>query len=252
MRRPFAAGNWKMNLSLKGAQDLATGLRKELAGVKDVDIAVCPPFVFVPAAVEALQGSNIDVGAQNMYFKDAGAFTGEVAGPMLKDVGCKYVILGHSERRHIFAETDKAVNLKVKAALGFGLEIICCVGELLQERETNKTQDVVSRQVEAGLEDVTPEQMEHITIAYEPVWAIGTGLTATPAQAQEVHAMIRAILAKQFGAAVADAVRIQYGGSVNEKNAKELMSAPDIDGVLVGGASLKIDTFATIVRAAIR
>jgi triosephosphate isomerase len=252
MRKAFVAGNWKMHLSLTGAVELARGLRGELGGVRDVDLAVFPPFVFVPAVAEVLKGSVIRVGAQNVHSKEAGAFTGEVAGPMLKDVGCHCVIIGHSERRHLFGETDKDVSAKLQAALSFGLDPLCCVGEKLEEREAGKTQEVVRRQVESALAWVSSTQMERVILAYEPVWAIGTGRNATPDQAQEAHEQIRALLAARFDSAVATAVRIQYGGSVKPENAEELMAAPDIDGFLVGGASLKVDSFARIVRAAIR
>ena len=251
MRKPFVAGNWKMNLSLADASGLASALRESLADVGSVDLAVFPPFVFAAAVAEALRGSNVSVGTQNLHWEESGACTGEVAGPMIKDIGCTRVIVGHSERRHVFGETDREVNLKLRAALRFGLDPICCVGELLEERDAGKTKDVVRGQLEAGLEGVTVDQMGRVTIAYEPVWAIGTGRTATPDQAQEVHAMIRGVLDDRFGGDVADGVRIQYGGSVNPGNAAELMAAPDIDGALVGGASLKVDSFAAIVRAAL-
>ncbi len=252
MRKPFVVGNWKMNLSLKGAVELASGLRKELAGVRGVDLGVCPPSVFLQAVSGALERSSILLGAQNMCWAESGAFTGEVCAAMLKDVGCRLVILGHSERRHVFGEKDGEINAKIKAALKSGLDPIFCVGEKLEERDAGRVEDVIRRQVQAGLDGITAEQLGRVTIAYEPVWAIGTGRNATAAQAQEVHVLIRKLLAEKFGADVASAVRIQYGGSVKPENAKELLAAPDIDGFLVGGASLKVDSFVAIARAAIR
>lgn len=250
MRKPFVAGNWKMNLSLREATDLAGSLRTALADLDAVELAVFPPFVFLPSVIEALKGSNLAVGAQNMHSEESGAFTGEVAASMLLDVGCSRVIIGHSERRHIFGESNEQTNAKLHAALRFGLEPILCVGEKLDERDAGKTTEVVSGQLEAGLEGITPEQVRHVTIAYEPVWAIGTGRNATPEQAQEVHATLRALLAERFRHDLAQTVRIQYGGSVKPDNADELMAAPDIDGALVGGASLKAESFKAIARAA--
>ena len=252
MRKPFVVGNWKMNLSLKGAVELARGLRKNLAGLREIDLAVCPPSVFLQAVSAALEGSNLLVGAQNMCWAECGAFTGEVGAAMLKDVGCRCVILGHSERRHVFGEKDSEINAKMKAALAGGLDPICCVGEKLDERDAGRIEEVIKRQVQSGLDGVTAEQMGRVTIAYEPVWAIGTGRNATPAQAQDVHVLIRSLLAAKYDTDVAAAVRIQYGGSVKPENAKELMAVPDIDGFLVGGASLKVDSFAAVARAAIR
>ena len=252
MRKPFVVGNWKMNLTLKGTAELARGLRKELASARGVDLAVCPPSVFLQAVSAALEGGNILLGAQNMCWAESGAFTGEVSASMLKDVGCRYVILGHSERRHVFGEKDSEVNAKMKAALASGLDPICCVGEKLEERDGGRVEEVIRRQVQAGLDGITAQQMSRVTIAYEPVWAIGTGRNATAAQAQEVHMLIRSLLGGKFDPDVASGVRIQYGGSVKPENAKELMAASDIDGFLVGGASLKVDSFAAIARAAER
>ncbi len=249
MRTPFVAGNWKMNTLADTAKALAVKVRERLDGIGDVDVALCPPFVFVKDVVEAVRGSRIAVGGQNLYAKDSGAFTGEVSGPMLKSAGCSCVIIGHSERRHILGETDALINEKVEAALKAGLKPILCVGELLAERDGGKTLDVVSRQVREGLQGVTQAQIGQITIAYEPVWAIGTGRNATPDQAQEVHALIRKLIRETYAGA-ADALRIQYGGSVKPDNAKSLMSQPDVDGALVGGASLDADSFAAIVKAA--
>jgi triosephosphate isomerase len=208
--------------------------------------------VYLADVAAALAGSRIALGAQDMFHEDSGAFTGEVSGEMLKDVGCRTVILGHSERRHVIGETDETVNRKVVKALGDGLEVIFCVGELLEERQAGRTLEVVSRQVKIGLEGVSREHLQAVTIAYEPVWAIGTGVNATPAQAQEVHAMIRELLARAYGDTAAEATRIQYGGSVKPSNAAELLNQPDVDGALVGGASLKAADFTAIVQAAVR
>jgi len=247
MRKPFICGNWKMNLDRASAVTLAQATAKTAARLKGVDVGVCPPAPYLEAVAAAANGSPLIVGAQNMYFEPSGAFTGEVAGPMLKDLGCACVILGHSERRHVFGETDDLVSKKVKAALGFGLVPILCVGELLEEREAGRTEAVVRRHVTKGLEGLAKAQAEQVVIAYEPVWAIGTGRTATPQQAQEVHAFIRGLLADLYDPRTAEAVRIQYGGSVKPDNSRDLMSQADIDGALVGGASLKADTFAAIV-----
>ncbi len=248
-RKLYIAGNWKMNTSLAEGQALASGLADAVGQVSDVDVAVAPPFVYLSGVRESLGESNIGLGAQNMYYEDNGAFTGEISGAMLKDVGCGFVILGHSERRHVIGETDELINRKVLKALADGLDVILAVGELLEERQAEQTMDVVSRQVKIGLEGVSAADMARVTIAYEPVWAIGTGVTATPDQAQEVHAEIRALLAGLYDQAVADATRIQYGGSVKPDNAAELLALPDVDGALVGGASLKVDAFVGIITA---
>jgi triosephosphate isomerase len=250
-RRLFIAGNWKMNLDLAGAAALATSLVRQIGSAAAVDLAAAPPFVYLSAVGEALRGSRIALAAQNMFYEDNGAFTGEVSGAMLKDVGCSHVILGHSERRHVIGETDEVVNRKVVKALGDGLKVILCVGELLEQREADKTTDVVTTQVRVGLEGVSAGAMSDVTIAYEPVWAIGTGKTATPDQVQEVHAMIRALLGGMYGRAVAASTVIQYGGSVKCSNAAELLGQPDIDGALVGGAALKAADFVGIVQAGI-
>lgn len=248
MRVPYVAGNWKMNTSEAEAQSLINALKSQIADVTDIDVAVAPPFVYLHKAVYSAKDSAIKVGAQNCYFESKGAFTGEVAPEMLKDIGCDFVIIGHSERRHILGETDEIINKKVKKALDVDLEVILCVGELLEEREAEKTEDVVKEQLVGGLIDISTDDMAQITIAYEPVWAIGTGKTATPDQAQDVHAFIRGWLKDNYNEAVADSVRIQYGGSVKPENAAELMSQPDIDGALVGGASLNADSFAAIIK----
>jgi triosephosphate isomerase len=250
-RRLFIAGNWKMNLDCAGATALAASLVRQIGKATEVDLAVAPPFVYAQAVGEALKGSRIALAAQNMFYEDNGAFTGEVSAAMLKDVGCSHVILGHSERRHVIGETDELINRKVIKALGDGLKVILCVGELLGQREAGETTDVVTRQVKVGLEGVSAGAMSDVTIAYEPVWAIGTGKTATPGQAQEVHAMIRGLLGGMYGQAVASATVIQYGGSVKPSNAAELLGQGDIDGALVGGAALKAADFVGIVQAGI-
>ncbi|MDY5953867.1 MAG: triose-phosphate isomerase [Kiritimatiellia bacterium] len=246
MRTKIVAGNWKMNKTATEAAALVADIRQAVQdGKGTVEVVVCPPFTDLKTAAEALQGSNIGLGAQNMHWKESGAYTGEVSAAMLKDLGVKYVILGHSERRQYFAETDQTVNLKLHAALAAGLIPIVCVGETLEEREAGKMQEVIVRQVKEGLKDA---DLSTVVIAYEPVWAIGTGKTATPQQAQEVHALIRQTLRDMVGP-VAETVRIQYGGSMKPANAKELMSQPDIDGGLIGGAALKAPDFAAIVEA---
>ena len=248
MRRPFIAGNWKMNQDLAGALALVRALKAEAGKFPNVDIGVFPPFVYLPVVVNELRGSPIVAGAQNMHWEKSGAFTGEVSGQMIKDIGATHVIIGHSERRQFFGETDETVNKKLKAALAIGLSPIVCVGEMLAEREAGTTEKVVGTQVRGGLKDLSNEQAKTIVLAYEPVWAIGTGKTATPAQAQDVHAFMRATLGDMFGPEAAQAIRIQYGGSVKASNAAELMNQKDIDGALVGGASLEADAFLGIIR----
>ncbi|MFO0948775.1 MAG: triose-phosphate isomerase [Planctomycetota bacterium] len=251
-RRKFIAGNWKMNLNRASAHQLASGLAQRLADVTDVDIAVCPPFPYLCDVHDAISGSRLQLGAQNAYFEKSGAFTGEVSNEMLADVGCKYVILGHSERRHVLCETDEVINRKLTATLRSGLKPIFCVGELLEQREANKTNEVVGNQLRHGLVGVAIEQMRDVTIAYEPVWAIGTGKVATPEQAEDVHAFIRESLTKMYGNDLAQDIRIQYGGSVKGDNALGLLTKPNVDGALVGGASLKVDDFSDIVRAGVQ
>jgi len=250
MRRLFVAGNWKMNLDRQKSCALAGSLKARVGSVTDLTLAVCPPFVYLEAVAGVLAGCAIALGAQDLYVEPEGAFTGEVSGPMLLDVGCRYVIVGHSERRHIIGECDGLINRKVLKALEFGLRPIVCVGEKLDEREAGSTQHVVCTQVESALEGVRRDQMASVTIAYEPVWAIGTGRNATPQQAQEVQALIRSLVADLFDARVAESLVIQYGGSVKAKNALELLSQPDVDGALVGGASLSAQEFVGIVEAA--
>ncbi|MCP4405353.1 MAG: triose-phosphate isomerase [bacterium] len=248
MRTPIIAGNWKMNTVLDDAKALVQELKGLVSDVQDVEVVVCPPFISLGAVQEIIKESNIQLGAQNVYWEKSGAFTAEVSAPMLKSVGCTYAIIGHSERRSYFGETDETVNKRTFAALEEGLKPIVCVGETLEERESDKTFDVIEQQITGGLANLTQEQMASIVIAYEPVWAIGTGKTATKEQAQEVHAFIRKLLAELFGEATAEATRIQYGGSVKAENATELMAQPDIDGALVGGASLKAASFEGIVK----
>ncbi|MFZ5445950.1 MAG: triose-phosphate isomerase [Myxococcota bacterium] len=249
-RRCFIAGNWKMNKTVSESLALVRELRNAISVVRDrVEVAIAPPFTALHPVGKALEDSNIALAAQNCHASDSGAFTGEVAAPMLKEVGCSYVILGHSERRQLFGETDAGVNRKVAAVLKAGMLPIVCVGETLEEREGNKTLSVVETQVKGCLAGFGAAEGAKFVIAYEPVWAIGTGKTATSRQAQEVHAHIRALLGGLWGADAAGQVRIQYGGSVKADNAAELLSQPDIDGALVGGASLKAADFAAIVKA---
>jgi len=252
MRKPIVAGNWKMNKTAAEAQALVAALRPELAGLDGVEVVLCPPFTALAAVGAAIQGTAIELGAQNMHAAPAGAYTGEVAANMLLELGCRYVILGHSERRTYFHETDELVNRKTRAALAAGLQPIVCVGETLAEREAGRTEAVVTAQVHGSLAGLGADAWPRTVIAYEPVWAIGTGRTATAAQAQEVHALIRRLLADLAGGRVAAAVRIQYGGSVKPSNARELMSQPDIDGGLIGGASLEARSFLDIVRGAVK
>jgi triosephosphate isomerase len=247
MRKPFVAGNWKMNLSKAEGVALAKGLVAKAAEFGAVDVAVIPAFVHIDAVGQAIAGSVVGLGAQDVYFEKNGAFTGEVSLQMLTDLHVKYVLIGHSERRHVIGETDALLNKKLKAVIGAGLIAVLCVGETIEERKANRTLEVVGRQLVEGLKDVGADKAGQLVIAYEPVWAIGTGLVATPAQAQEVHAFIRAELKKILGDAAAAGMRIQYGGSVKASNAAELMSQPDIDGALVGGAALKVEDFLGII-----
>src|SRR5512137_2323034 len=247
MRRKLIAGNWKMYKTVSEAVALVEEIKKGAAGAPS-DIMVAPPCTSLVAAVAAAKGSPVAVAAQNMHFEKEGAFTGEVSAAMLKDVGVSHVILGHSERRQYFAETDGGVARKTKVALDDGLTPISCVGETLAEREAGRTMEVVGRQCGAILDAVTAEEAKKVVIAYEPVWAIGTGRVATPEQAQEVHAFIRQRIAAKHGKVVADVLRVLYGGSVKPDNVKGLMALPDLDGALVGGASLKADSFLKLVR----
>jgi triosephosphate isomerase len=251
--RPFVAGNWKMNLSLAGMRELAAGIRDGFSETGKIDVAVCPPSPYLFPMAKALDGSGIGLGAQNVYHEESGAFTGEVSAAMLVDTGCKYVIIGHSERRHTIGhhEDDRMINLKVRAAMAAGLTPILCVGETIGERKAAQTNDVLTYQMVAGLCDVEVKAADTIVIAYEPVWAIGTGLTATPDQAQAAHAHIRGILKRNYGEQVAEGIRIQYGGSVKPDNAAELFGQPDVNGGLIGGASLKSAPFVAILGAAL-
>ncbi|MEZ6094362.1 MAG: triose-phosphate isomerase [Pirellulaceae bacterium] len=249
MRKPVVAGNWKMNTSRAEAKSLATTIASaELSGSSEV--VLCPPFVYLTDVIDAVAGSDVGVGGQNTYFEANGAFTGEVSIPMLLDCGAKYVILGHSERRQLFGETDSLVNQKLVSALATPIVPIVCVGETLEEREAGKTSEVVQRQMEGAFSGVSEDKAALVIVAYEPVWAIGTGKTATPDQAQKVHLDLRNWLEKRYNATLSQSIRILYGGSVKGSNAAELMSQPDIDGALVGGASLKADEFLQIIAAA--
>ncbi|RLD18502.1 MAG: triose-phosphate isomerase [Caldiserica bacterium] len=247
MRKPIIAGNWKMHKTLKEAEELANGIRDSAGNLQDREIVLCPPFTALLTVKNAVSSSNIKVGAQDMFWEDEGAYTGEVSGKMLMDIGCEYVIIGHSERRKYFGENDQTVNKKVKKALDTGLTPIVCVGETLEEREKGITMSVVRKQVLDGLKEIEKEKAKNIVIAYEPVWAIGTGKTATPEQAQEVHAYIRKLLGEIWDNEIAENIRILYGGSIKPENIKDLMKEPDIDGGLVGGASLKADSFLKII-----
>ena len=247
-RKPFIAGNWKMNKTVGEALDLVRELKASLAGVRGVEVAVAPPYTALHAVHKEIEGSSIRLAAQNLFWEEKGAYTGEIASLMLKEVGCQYVIIGHSERRQYFGETDVTVNRRIKAGLLRELEIIFCIGETLKEREGKKTFDVVVNQLEGGLKGLSEKDMESLVIAYEPVWAIGTGKTADPEQAEEVHGFIRQKLEKLYSRKVSETVRIQYGGSVTPENIKGLMARKNIDGALVGGASLKSEAFSRIVR----
>ncbi len=248
MRKPFIAGNWKLHNTVPESLELIEALKTAVKDVTDREIIVAPVHTALVPVAEALRGSNITLAAQNCYPAQTGAFTGEVSPPLLKDAGCDYVIVGHSERRHLLGETDAFINRKIHALAAEGLGTIFCIGETLDERETDKTFDVLQAQVTAGLKGITPEAMARIVVAYEPVWAIGTGRTASEDQAEEVHAFIRGLLQGLFGPEVAEGVRIVYGGSVKPDNVDGLMAQEDIDGCLVGGASLKAADFARIVH----
>lgn len=250
-RRPFIGGNWKMNTDQAGATELARAVVDGLADTGSVDVAVFPPFPYLLTVASVLRerGATVMLGAQDIYHQPDGAFTGEVSASMLKDCGVQAVLVGHSERRHVLGETDDLIALKTRAVLDAGLHCVLCVGEKEDERDAGHTDAVNERQIRSALADLTPAHMQRVTIAYEPVWAIGTGKTATPADAQDAHAKIRALLAQMFGEATAASVRIQYGGSMKPANAAELLAQPDIDGGLIGGASLKASDFCAIVKA---
>ncbi|MBP7051707.1 MAG: triose-phosphate isomerase [Phycisphaerae bacterium] len=252
MRKPFVAGNWKMNTDSRSSVELAQGVAKGASGLAGdkVNVAVIPPFVYLQSVVKAVSSTGVSVGSQDVYIEPKGAFTGEVSAAMLKDVGCTYVLCGHSERRHVLGESDDLVGKKVTASIAGGLLPILCVGELLAERDAGQTEAVVARHLKTGLAGLSADKMSAVTIAYEPVWAIGTGRTATPEQAQEVHVFVRKVLAEMFNQKLADEIRVLYGGSANAGNAKDLMAQKDVDGLLVGGASLKVDDFVKIIQAA--
>jgi triosephosphate isomerase len=251
MRTPYVAGNWKMYLTSALAQQLARAVAQGVAGESRVKVGLFPPFPYLSHVCEAMRGSRLVLGAQNLYPEKEGAFTGEVSPIMLLDVGCRSVILGHSERRHKLGETDEFINRKARAALAAGLEVILCVGETLDQRQTNQTEVVLNAQLTSGLRGLLPENLARLVLAYEPVWAIGTGQNATPEQAQHAHAFLRRQVAALFGPQIGGHLVIQYGGSVKPENAHLLLSQPDVDGALVGGCSLKADQFLAIVRAAL-
>jgi len=253
MRKKLIAGNWKMNKTLTESklliQEIKDGFEK--IKLKNVDVVICPPYTSLHLASELLKNSNIKIGAQNVFYKDYGAYTGEISAPMLKDIGCEYVIIGHSERRQFFNETNYLINLKVKNALQNNLKVILCVGETLDERENNIHLKIVDEQLTLGLKEINGDGMKNVIIAYEPVWAIGTGKTATPEQAEEMHKELRISLANLFGEEVSEQTLILYGGSVNENNSFNLFKMPNIDGGLIGGASLKAESFLKIIQSII-
>ena len=250
MRRTVIAGNWKMNMTPSQTKAFITELAPKVSGLDKCDIVLCVPFVDIATAVEAARGTNIKIGAENVHFAESGAYTGEVSAKMLTACGVEYVIIGHSERRQYFGETDETVNLRTKAALAAGMKVILCLGEVKEQRLAGITDEVVAMQTKLDLAGVSAEEMKNVIIAYEPVWAIGTGLTATPEQAEETCGVIRKTLAAMYGEEVAEATTIQYGGSMNEKNAAELLAKPNVDGGLIGGASLVATKFQAIVDAA--
>ncbi len=251
VRRPIIAGNWKMNLLVGDALSLVEELKRLLADAPDVETVICPPYTALYPVGQAIEGSAIALGGQDCYLVEKGAYTGEISPHMLKDAGCTWTIVGHSERRQHFNETDEFLSRKLKFALGSGLKVMFCIGETLEERENAERDEVLRRQVHEGLEGLSEADFERMVIAYEPVWAIGTGLTATPDQADEAHGFVRALVREQFGESVSDGLRIQYGGSVKPENAGELLEKGNVDGALVGGASLKSESFAAIVKAGV-
>ena len=250
MRKTVIAGNWKMNMTPAETKKFITELAPMVAGQDKCDIVLCVPFVDIATAIEAAQGTNIKIGAENVHFAESGAYTGEVSATMLREIGCEYVIVGHSERRQYFGETDETVNLRTKAALAKGLKVILCLGEVKEERLAGITDEVVAMQTKLDLSGISAEDLKNVIIAYEPVWAIGTGLTATPEQADETCGVIRKTVASLYGLTAAEEITIQYGGSMNDGNAAELLSKANVDGGLIGGASLKTDKFTAIVKAA--
>ncbi len=250
MRRTVIAGNWKMNMTPADTKKFITELAPMVAGMDKCDIVLCVPAIDIPAAVEAAEGTNIKIGAENVHFKASGAYTGEISADMLVSAGVKYVVVGHSERRQYFGETDQTVNLRTLAAVNAGLTAIVCVGETLEQRELGYTETLLKYQTKIALTGVSREQLKNIIVAYEPVWAIGTGVTATADQADEGNGFVRAAIAEMYGADAAEEVTVQYGGSMNDGNAAELLSKENVDGGLIGGASLKTDKFTAIVKAA--
>lgn len=250
MRRTVIAGNWKMNMTPSETGRFITELAPMVKGKDKCDIILCVPFVDIATAIEAAKGTNIKIGAQNVHFKESGAYTGEISASMLKELGVEYVIIGHSERRQYFAETDETVNLRTRAALSAGLKVILCLGELLEARQSGITAEIVSMQTKLDFAGIPEEELKNIIIAYEPVWAIGTGLTATPEQADEACKIIRDVIASLYSEKAAEEIIIQYGGSMNDANVKELLEKENVDGGLIGGASLKTDKFTAIVDAA--
>lgn len=250
MRRYVIAGNWKMNMTPSEAKSFITELAPMVKGMDGCDIVLCVPFVDIAVAIEAAKGTNIHIGAENVHFAESGAYTGEVSAKMLKEIGTEYVIVGHSERRQYFGETDNTVNLRTKAALNAGLKVILCLGEVKDERLSGITNEVVSMQTKLDLAGISAKELKNVIIAYEPVWAIGTGLTATPEQADETCGVIRGVIAELYGEDAAEEIIIQYGGSMNDANAAELLGKENVDGGLIGGASLKCDKFTAIVKAA--
>ena len=250
MRKTVIAGNWKMNMTPTQTKSFIEELAPMVKGKDKCDIVLCVPFVDIATAVEAAKGTNIKIGTQNVHFKESGAYTGEISAAMLKETGVEYVIVGHSERRQYFAETDETVNLRTKAALSAGLKVILCLGELLEARQAGITEEIVSMQTKLDFAGISEDDLKNIIIAYEPVWAIGTGLTATPDQADEACGIIRNVIKALYSEKAAEEIVIQYGGSMNDTNAKELLAKENVDGGLIGGASLKTDKFTAIVDAA--
>ena len=250
MRRTVIAGNWKMNMTPADAKKFIAELAPMVAGMDKCDIVLCVPYVDIQTAVEAASGTNIKIGAENVHFAESGAYTGEVSARMLTEIGTEYVVIGHSERRQYFGETDATVNLRTKAALAAGLKVILCLGEVKEERLSGITNEVVAMQTKLDLAGISEDELKNVIIAYEPVWAIGTGLTATPEQADETCGVIRSVIKELYGEAAGEEITIQYGGSMNDANAAELLAKVNVDGGLIGGASLKTDKFTAIVRAA--
>ena len=248
MRKPLIIGNWKMNLNLTEAISLVKEIKARTDTINNVGFGICPPFVFLPEINKITNGSNIVLGSQNIHNEENGAFTGEVSGLMVKEVGCTHAIIGHSERRHVFGETDEFINAKLKTCFSIELTPIFCVGETLDDREGGKTNDVIGRQLLNGLQEISSENAKNLIIAYEPVWAIGTGKTATPEQANDVHVFIRNFLVEKYGREIADGLIIQYGGSVKPGNIKDLLAQSEIDGALVGGASLEANSFIEMIE----